>query len=165
MSKKIDKRTKEYKEMKKAQEVSRVTFERVQRVKRIKEELDTQEVEVDKEEVSEPEGLGTTIEKITEATGIKKAVKWLAGDDCGCEERKFRLNRMFPKKPLCLNEGEFNHLDTFFAKTTNKVNITEQRELLKIHNRIFQRNAKESTCASCVRGMVADLRRVYNEYE
>ena len=72
---------------------------------------------------------------------------------------------MFPKKPLCLNESEFNHLDAFFAKTTNKVNIIEQRELLAIHNRIFQRNAKESTCASCVRGMVADLRRVYNEYE
>ena len=27
------------------------------------------------------EGLGDVVEKITEATGIKSAVKWLAGDD------------------------------------------------------------------------------------
>ena len=30
-----------------------------------------------------PEGLGDSIEKITEATGIKAAVKFLAGEDCG----------------------------------------------------------------------------------
>jgi len=41
------------------------------------------------------EGLGDTIEKITEATGIKKVVKWLAGDDCGCEERKEKLNKLW----------------------------------------------------------------------
>ena len=33
-------------------------------------------------------GLGDTVEKITEATGIKKAVKFIAGEDCGCNERK-----------------------------------------------------------------------------
>ena len=27
------------------------------------------------------EGLGDVIEKVSEATGIKKAIKWLAGDD------------------------------------------------------------------------------------
>ena len=41
------------------------------------------------------EGLGDTIEKFTEATGIKKVVKWIAGDDCGCEERKAKLNALF----------------------------------------------------------------------
>ena len=28
------------------------------------------------------EGLGDTVEKITKATGIKKAVKFIAGEDC-----------------------------------------------------------------------------------
>ena len=44
------------------------------------------------------EGLGDVIEKVTEATGIKKAIKWLAGDDCGCEERKEKLNALFPRR-------------------------------------------------------------------
>ena len=35
------------------------------------------------------EGLGDVVEKITEATGINKAVKWLAGDDCGCDESAY----------------------------------------------------------------------------
>ena len=35
-----------------------------------------------------PSGLGDVIEKVTEATGIKKAVKFLAGEDCGCDQRK-----------------------------------------------------------------------------
>ena len=54
------------------------------------------------------QGLGDTIAKVTEATGIKKAVKFLAGEDCGCDERQERLNRVFKyKNPECLNEQEY----------------------------------------------------------
>lgn len=43
------------------------------------------------------EGLGDTIDKITTVTGIKAAVKAVVGEeDCGCEERRKRLNEMFP---------------------------------------------------------------------
>lgn len=41
------------------------------------------------------QGLGDTIEKITTATGIKKVVEAVSdatGKDCGCKERKQRLN-------------------------------------------------------------------------
>jgi hypothetical protein len=41
-------------------------------------------------------GLGDSIEKLTEATGIKKVVKKVAGDDCGCAKRRDALNRIFP---------------------------------------------------------------------
>ena len=40
-------------------------------------------------------GLGDTIENFTKATGIKKAVDAISnatGKDCGCEERKRKLN-------------------------------------------------------------------------
>jgi hypothetical protein len=40
-------------------------------------------------------GLGDTIEKITKATGIKKVVDLLI-DDCGCDERKEKLNKKYP---------------------------------------------------------------------
>jgi hypothetical protein len=44
-------------------------------------------------------GLGDTIEKVTTATGIKKAVDTVSkatGKPCGCKERRDTLNRMFP---------------------------------------------------------------------
>mgnify|MGYP001329095224 CR=1 FL=1 len=43
-------------------------------------------------------GVGDTVEKITKATGIKKAVDYVSektGHDCGCEARKEMLNRRF----------------------------------------------------------------------
>jgi len=46
----------------------------------------------------ESKGLGDTIEKITEATGIKKAVEKATGKDCGCNKRKEKLNKIFPYK-------------------------------------------------------------------
>ena len=68
------------------------------------------------------QGLGDTIEKITEATGIKKAVKAIFGDDCGCDERKKILNKLFPyNKPECLEENEYNYLDDFFKHKYNLI--------------------------------------------
>ena len=50
-------------------------------------------------EKNKSKGLGDTIEKITKATGIKKVVKKVSeitGKDCGCDQRKETLNRLFP---------------------------------------------------------------------
>lgn len=45
-------------------------------------------------------GLGDTVDKITTATGIKKVVhavtKAVGKEDCGCEERRKRMNKAFP---------------------------------------------------------------------
>ena len=41
------------------------------------------------------QGLGDTIEKVTAATGIKKAVEFVtkkSGKECGCNARKEKLN-------------------------------------------------------------------------
>ena len=46
----------------------------------------------------ESKGLGDTIEKITTATGIKKFVHKVAGNNCGCNKRKENLNNKFPYK-------------------------------------------------------------------
>lgn len=116
----------------------------------------------------ETEGLGDVVENVLEKTGIAKVAKFLLGEDCGCEERKIKLNQMFPsQKPLCLEEEEYNFLTEYFEKDSKTVKIQEQRDLLKIYNRVFrQKNAREtSSCASCVREMVSKLRRLYKEYE
>jgi hypothetical protein len=65
------------------------------------------------------QGLGDTIAKVTKATGIEKLVKFALGEDCGCNERKEKLNKLFPYKrqPLCLNENEFFWWQSLKAKT------------------------------------------------
>ena len=47
-------------------------------------------------DLKKSKGLGDTIEKITKATGIDKIVKKTIGNDCGCDERKQLLNKIFP---------------------------------------------------------------------
>lgn len=45
-------------------------------------------------------GVGDTIEKITKKTGIKKVIKVVTEavgiDNCGCDDRRDSLNRLFP---------------------------------------------------------------------
>ncbi len=131
---KLDKRTKEYKEWKKNHD-------------------------------KKSKGLGDTIEKITEATGIKKVVKSLFGDDCGCDERKAKLNKVFNYKNIeCLEEDEFKYLKSYFDLSKQRIEVKERRELIKIYNRIFNKNQKDTSCGSCVRNVVNSLKRIYNEY-
>lgn len=120
--------------------------------------------------MKESKGLGDDIEKITEATGIKKAVKWLFGEDCGCDERKEKLNKLFPrnKKPLCLEEKEYTELSEFFGIFDgNKLEPKWQNPLARIHARVFQH--KFVVPCSCSpkqwNSYIKDLRTVYDEYE
>lgn len=46
-------------------------------------------------------GLGDSIAKVTKATGIERAVKTVVkvvtgSEDCGCDQRRDTLNRVFP---------------------------------------------------------------------
>jgi hypothetical protein len=110
-------------------------------------------------------GLGDTIAKITEVTGIDKLVKFIAGEDCGCDERKEKLNKLFPyAKPLCLTEDEFNTLDNYFKQNTNTLTSDEQTSLIAINNRVLNQKLTFSTCSSCLRDLVSKLRVIYNEY-
>jgi len=115
-------------------------------------------------------GLGDTIAKITEATGIKKAVKFIAGDDCGCDERQELLNKLFPygDNPECLTESEYEYLTIYFKKYPDQTKGTRPKEVLKelykINNRVYRQNKKPSSCASCVRTVLQQLKTVYGAY-
>jgi len=110
-------------------------------------------------------GLGDTIAKITKATGIDKVAKFVLGEDCGCDERKEKLNKLFPyAKPLCLTEDEFNTLDAYFKQNTNTLTSDEQTSLIAINNRVLNQKLTFSTCSSCLRDLVSKLRVIYNEY-
>ncbi len=114
------------------------------------------------------QGLGDSIEKLTEATGIKKAVELfseITGLDCGCDERKEKLNKIFPyKKPNCLTETDYNYLKDFFDKNPSQITPIVQRELSVIYKNIFNVNLEASSCASCWRDYIGQIRRIYNEY-
>jgi len=43
------------------------------------------------------EGLGDTLQKVITRSGITKYVK-IISEDCGCDERRKKLNKLFPYK-------------------------------------------------------------------
>jgi hypothetical protein len=112
------------------------------------------------------EGLGDTVENILEVTGIAKVAKWVLGEDCGCEERKAKLNELWRyTKPECLTEDEYTYLDDFYTNLKSSVSPNQQRELLKIYNRVFKQRMQPTSCGSCVREIVNKLNKLYSIYK
>jgi hypothetical protein len=112
------------------------------------------------------EGLGDTVEKVLEATGVSKIAKWLLGEDCGCDERKAKLNALFPyRKPECLLKDEHEYLQEWFSETRHSMKPTEQKELLRIYNRVFKVNMQPTSCGSCLRDVMNKLEILFNTYE
>lgn len=110
--------------------------------------------------------MGDTIEKVTEATGIKKVVEFIAGEDCGCEERKEKLNKLFPYAGMaCLNEGEYQYLSSFQPWKKVSLEMKDQQALLDIYNRVFSKRKTISRCSKCWVNIIKDLKGVYDTYE
>jgi hypothetical protein len=111
------------------------------------------------------QGLGDTIEQITEITGIKKLVKFVAGEDCGCDERKQKLNELFPyRNTNCLTEEEYNWLTETRILESNIFRPSEVTRVKKIYARVFNVRLEPSTCSSCFKEIVNNLTKVYNAY-
>lgn len=111
-------------------------------------------------------GFGDTVAKFTEATGIDKLVNFIAGEDCGCEARKEKLNKLFPyRTPECLTEVEHEQLTNLLPKMTVRVKPSEQLQFLKVYNRVFKTNEQPTSCASCLNDMLRKIKQVYNAYE
>ena len=111
-------------------------------------------------------GVGDTIDKITTATGIKKAVKWVFGDSCGCEERRQWLNEKLPYKTHeCLTEEEYMWCKGYFNTFRNVIARDEQHKLLEIYNRVFKKNKQTSSCSSCVKDLYNQVKQLFDAYE
>jgi hypothetical protein len=115
---------------------------------------------------NESQGLGDTVEKIFEATGIAKLVHFIAGDDCNCDKRKATLNKLFPyNNPLCLTEDEYQYLDAFVTSKRDDLKHAEQTRMLSIYNRVFKAKNEPTNCASCWRDIINSLKKVHRTYE
>jgi hypothetical protein len=115
-------------------------------------------------------GLGDTIEKITTATGIKKLVEiFVDGKDCGCEQRKEKLNELFPYrfKARCFTEEEYNSWKEFKAVRTLTINREQVNYVCELYASVFNRPVW-FPCASCspkpLISMIDKLDKVYDSY-
>lgn len=112
------------------------------------------------------EGLGDKVEKVTKKTGIKKAVDWFSkktGIDCGCEDRKDKLNQLFRSNPKCLTLEQYKRIVSIGEKLTPD----DREEVARLHAEIF--NHKYYQPCTCSpkrwRAMVNDLIKVKSTYE
>ncbi|QDP48232.1 MAG: hypothetical protein Unbinned585contig1001_2 [Prokaryotic dsDNA virus sp.] len=106
-------------------------------------------------------GLGDSVEKVLKATGIDKVAKKILGDDCGCEERKKKLNQMFPySRPF--TDDEMSIYESVLPRL-DKGTITrdDQAIMVKLYNKVFKANKKPSGCSSCVQQTLSKLKKVY----
>jgi hypothetical protein len=111
----------------------------------------------------QPKGLGDVIENITEATGIKAVVKAIAGENCGCDERKEYFNKMFPigPKPItCITPEDETYLKEFFSVRHENLYPLEQRELARIYEAVYHIKIENSNCGSCWREYVNNLKKL-----
>ncbi|MDG3582036.1 hypothetical protein [Galbibacter pacificus] len=113
----------------------------------------TKEAYIDK--ILAPKGLGDTIEKITTATGIKKAVEFVSektGIDCGCEERKQKLNQLFPyNKPNCMSEEQLNEWNSTITeiKKTNTITAKQQDTIILLLKEVLNMSISKDNCRTC----------------
>ena len=116
---------------------------------------------------SKPRGLGDKIEQFTEKTGIKKVVKKIFGDDCGCSERRDKLNAMFPNfqniRPFTKDEKAIYEQVMPDVDKTTTVTKQQQYILNGIYKAVFNTEAKFTNCSPCVKRTLDNLRKVYEK--
>lgn len=112
-------------------------------------------------------GLGDTIEKVIKATGLDIFVD---GKDCGCEERKEKLNQLFPYrfKARCFTEQEYNQWSEFTTIKTVTLTAIQVKFVCELYASIFNRQVWYP-CGGCspkpLIDMIDKLDKVYKSYE
>jgi hypothetical protein len=112
-------------------------------------------------------GLGDSIENVLKATGIDKVAKKVLGDDCGCEERKKRLNQMFPnwKNIRQFTQDEIKIYEEVIPIVDKRGNITREEKIIisTLYRSAFSQEPQWSSCSSCNQKVLKNLSRVYEE--
>jgi hypothetical protein len=114
---------------------------------------------------SKSKGLGDKIAAVTKATGIEKVVKTFFGENCGCDERRDRLNKMFPSRSITqMDEEQY----TFFRDVLQPAYRGHQTLkgkdsdfFYQMYNDIFGKNQQKTKCTSCNKNMYIELLKVY----
>ena len=125
---------------------------------------------------TEIRGLGDVIEVITKATGIKAIVEKVSdvlGVDCGCDERRDKLNNLLPrgrKQVRCMTEEEHTTYGEFMStRKKGRLEKEEVQYLMAIYTKIYNRKWAKVRCTQCalagrVKEALADLDRTYKNH-
>ena len=156
---KIDKRSKDYREYKewKATKERKATDVYVDSEYK---EFETIQANVRLENEKNVVGLGDVVEKITEATGIKKLVKAIVGDDCGCDEKREKFNKAVnwrTKRVNCISEEDYKWTVDVSLKKKTRWKREDIVRLVSIYNSVFRTKIKPTSCSSCVKSYKAKL--------
>lgn len=119
-----------------------------------------------KKKAKKSKGLGDDIEKLTEATGIKKVVEKVSeitGKDCGCAKRKEYLNNRFPRYDSMSEADQKLWVDVLKPKFYEGANIGLgfQDTLIDVYQRTFGVRLKKTRCGSCMLGKLEQLEKAY----
>jgi len=108
-------------------------------------------------------GLGDTVEKVTQATGIDKVVKAVVGEDCGCKERKDRLNKRFQYFSL-FNDADKKLWEEVLAPQMYEGahwDVGTQGIVQDLYERTFRFRFKKTKCGTCVMERMEHLKQAY----
>jgi len=124
----------------------------------------------------EIKGLGDVVEAFTKATGIKAVVDKVSdvlGVDCGCDERRERLNNLLPrgrKQVRCMTDEEYTEYGLFMnTRKKGRLEADEVKYLMSLYTKIYNRKWAKVRCTQCalkgrVKEAMSDLDRTYNNH-
>ena len=100
-------------------------------------------------------GLGDVVENVIKSTGLNK----LAPDDCGCKERKEKLNQLLSFGKRIINCPTAEHID--FLNTVNgSINFKQRKELAAIYLYVYGSPIDEnSTCGDCWNSWIKQIKQ------
>ena len=119
-----------------------------------------------KKVIIESGGLGTIIENVIKSTGLNKFVD---GKDCGCDERKEKLNKLFPMrfKARCFTEDEYIGWKAFQEVRTLKISSAQVDYICNLYASVFSKPIYKP-CVNCspkpLIDMIDKLDQVYETY-
>ena len=121
------------------------------------------------------EELGDKVEKVFEYTGVKALVKYVFGEECGCDERKENLNLLsksikeklayaFTSKVSPLTLSEYEYLESVIKTNPRVLDVNQQARFLEIYNRVFRATITPTGCQDCWRTIYGNLRQLVKIY-
>ena len=118
-------------------------------------------------------GLGDDIKKITSATRLDQLTERIAkllDEDCGCDERQDKLNKLFPYKQNDTSiPTELIHecIDVWEdIKTGVAKNVEAKKKMIELHNEIYKSNYKTtSNCGTCLNSCYQGIKKIVEKFK
>jgi hypothetical protein len=118
--------------------------------------------------------LGDKVESVLKATGIKKAVSLIFGDDCGCDDRRKKWNMSnlgSVKQVNCMSEKNFKDYTVYINnRKENRWEAHQVDMLFKMYKDIFGKvYNRRRLCSNCgatgklLKSITEKLDSVYNQ--